>query len=95
MMNKKLVALLVSVLAIGSSLFAHYECYTDEDGVERCEKKHGFFRERNRCYEDGSCKDPVRGTVRRTGDLAEDTVEGTGRVAKDALNVGTLGIFER
>lgn len=90
-MNKKLIALLVAILTVSTSMFAHYkDCWTDSDGVRHCEKRGHLFSRDRECI-DGDCyydeDRPVRGTVRRT-------VEGTGEAARDVVRVGTLGLVD-
>ena len=87
MMNKKLMALLMAISTV-TAVSAHYyeECYTDEDGYEHCEKRHGRYRDRE-CI-DGECE----GRWHRTGRPVRDTVRNTGEAAHDVVHYGTLGI---
>jgi hypothetical protein len=68
MMNKKLIALLIAVATAGVISAYHGDCYTDEDGYRRCDRR-------------GIVRGTVRGTVGTAGRVAEDTAAiGTGLI---------------
>lgn len=83
MMNKKLVALLVTILTVSASMLAyHRDCWIDEDGIKHCEERgHLFSRDRRECIGDECYEGPVR----RTGHYVGGTVERTGEAVGEAV----------
>jgi hypothetical protein len=87
MMNKKLIALLVAVTTISTSVLAYDDdCWIDKDGKERCKKGRHFYRT---CDSDDEDCGLVRGTPRRVG----ETVESAGETVVNAANAATFGLI--